>query len=199
MFTREYLLNGDITDSECDDLLFSVSAKSRSSVHWTPLKIIMQASQWLAPKAGTKVLDVGSGVGKFCIVGACFTEGYFTGVEHRAQLVHQAKKAAKKAKVSNVQFLLDDMISVDFGQFDSFYLFNPFYENLVSSLAIDDEIELSEQKYQGYLRHVNTKLDRLKSGTRVATYFGSDLNIPSSYELVFSSSEEDGLRFWMKR
>lgn len=199
MFGRKPLIDPEITDRELDDLLFSIRVKSLSSIHWTPIKIIKQASEWLAPTARTKVLDVGSGVGKFCIVGAIHTKGHFTGVEHRPQLVHQAKKAAKRAKVSNVQFLLADMISVDFSRFDAFYFFNPFYENLVPNLAIDAEIELSEQKYQGYLQHAYKALDSLKPGTRVATYHGSDSKIPPAYELVYSAPDSDGLRFWIKR
>ena len=198
MFNRKSLIESEFTDNELDDLLYSVSMKSLSSVHWTPIKIAKQAAEWLAPTADAKVLDVGSGVGKFCIVGASTTSGHFTGVEHRAPLVNQAKKALKKVKVSNVNFLLADMVSIDFGLFDSFYFFNPFYENLVPYLAIDAEIELSARKYQDYLKHVYTELDKLKPGTRVAIYCGSDSDIPPSYKLVFSSPDSGKLRFWVK-
>jgi cyclopropane fatty-acyl-phospholipid synthase-like methyltransferase len=196
---KQEVIDDSLTDHELDDLLFSVSAKSHSSVHWTPIKIAKQAAKWLAPSAGIKVLDIGSGVGKFCIVGALHTEGYFTGVEHRSQLINQAKKALKKASVFNVEFLLADMISIDFTKFDSFYFFNPFYENLVPNLAIDAEIELSGQKYYTYLTHVYHQLETLKTGTRVATYCANDAKIPTSYELVFSTPENNSLRFWIKR
>ena len=193
------MLDISVSDHELDDLLFSVSAKSHSSVHWTPIIIAKKAAEWLAPSVGIKVLDVGSGVGKFCILGTYFTKGHFTGVEYRAQLVNQAKKAAKKANISSVQFLHADIASVDFSQFDSFYFFNPFYENLVPDMAIDSAIELSDQKYHSYLKQVYNKLDQLKVGTRVATYCGSDEKIPPSYELVFSTPEKNSLRFWVKR
>lgn len=193
------MIDTSLTDDELDDLLFSVSAKSHSIVHWTPIKIAKQAAEWLAPSSGIKVLDVGSGVGKFCILGAYFTKSHFAGVEHRPQLVNQAKKAAKKANITNVQFLLADMASVDFSQFDSFYFFNPFYENLFPDIAIDNAIELSDQKYHSYLKQVYNKLDQLKVGTRVATYCANDAKIPPSYELVFSTPEKNSLRFWIKR
>jgi SAM-dependent methyltransferase len=196
---KQEVIDASLTDHELDDLLFSVHAKSHSLVHWTPIKIAKQAAEWLAPTAGTKVLDVGSGVGKFCIVGALHTEGHFTGVEHRSQLINQAKKAAKKASVSNLQFILADMVSIDFTMFDSFYFFNPFYENLVPALAIDAAVELSDQKYHSYLKHVYMQLDRLRVDTRVVTYCANDAKIPPSYELVFSTPENNSLRFWIKR
>lgn len=187
------------TDSEFDHLLYPISVKSLSSAHWTPIRIAMLAAEWLAPFADIKVLDVGSGVGKFCIVGAIHTKGQFTGVEHRPQLVQQAKKAVKKAEVSNVEFLLADMASIDFSQFDCFYFFNPFYENIVPDSAIDNDIELSVEKYQDSMKLVYEKLDQLKVGTRVATFCSSDTEIPPSYELVSSAQESKELRFWVKR
>ena len=191
-------LDLSMTDKEWDDLLYSVSMKSLSSVHWSPLKIAKQAAEWLAPVAGTKVLDVGSGVGKFCIVGASYTKGHFTGVELRSSLFKQAKKAAKKAGVANVEFILADMNTIDFRLFDSFYFFNPFYENVVPNLAIDAEIELSQLQYENYTNHVSAELDKLKPGTRVVTFCSSDSKIPPSYELVYTSPNTGKLRFWLK-
>lgn len=199
MLHQNLLLNTVFTDKELDDMLYSISMQSHSSIHWTPLNIARQAAEWLAPSPGTKVLDVGSGVGKFCIVGASFTKGHFTGVEIRSSLVNQAKKAAKKAAVSNVEFLLEDMISIDFSQYDSFYFFNPFYENLEPDLAIDSALELSLNNYERYSEHVCAQLDKLKSGTRVVTFCSSDSKIPPSYEMLTMPAENKELKFWVKR
>jgi len=38
---------------------------------WTPLAIARKAAEFLA-EPGSKVLDIGSGIGKFCLTGAFF-------------------------------------------------------------------------------------------------------------------------------
>lgn len=186
------------TDATVDRFLYPAVIRKLSSVHWTPLEIARRASHWLAPKPGIRVLDIGSGVGKFCLIGACHTKGHFTGVEYRENLVRQANKAMEKARVKNVAFIHADMLSVDFSLFDSFYFFNPFFENVARSIAIDDQVVLSRNLYEQYISHVRRELDRSKSGTRVATYCSSDSFIPKSYVMDTKRSEENGLKFWMK-
>ena len=186
------------SDAELDEFLYPKLIQDLSSVHWTPVEVARRASEWLAPKAGTRVLDIGSGVGKFCIVGACHTEGHFTGVEHRESLVKQANRAMGKVQVKNITFLHADIISVDFSQFDSFYFYNPFFEHLAASLAIDREVELSNKQYKANEQHVLKELNNLKAGTRLVTYCSTDSVIPGSFELDRELSEEHGLRFWVK-
>ena len=35
--------------------------------HWTPLNVARRASLFLAAEHGARILDIGSGVGKFCL------------------------------------------------------------------------------------------------------------------------------------
>ncbi len=54
------------------DDLYPEDIQNLSPMHWTPVDIARRASNFLAiPNA--RVLDIGSGVGKFCI-----TAGFFT-------------------------------------------------------------------------------------------------------------------------
>ena len=39
-------------------------------IHWSPLSIIYSATQFLAHKEEVKILDIGSGSGKFCLAAA---------------------------------------------------------------------------------------------------------------------------------
>src|SRR4051812_20257231 len=61
--------------------------------HWTPLAIARKAAGFLA-EPGTRVLDIGSGIGKFCLAAAHhFPETFFYGVEQRHELVYHAEEA----------------------------------------------------------------------------------------------------------
>src|SRR3954471_20676012 len=78
------------------DTVYSERVRSHSERHWTPVEVATRAADLLVASAYTRVLDVGSGAGKFCIVGALATRhGRFYGVEQRADLVHAAREAAR--------------------------------------------------------------------------------------------------------
>src|SRR4030095_5525386 len=57
-----------------------------SVMYWTPVHVARRAAQLLVTGADSQVLDVGSGPGKFCLVGALATLGHFTGVEQRPHM-----------------------------------------------------------------------------------------------------------------
>ena len=50
--------------------LYPIAVQVMSERHWTPLHIAMQAASFLGERAGSKILDIGSGVGKFCLAAA---------------------------------------------------------------------------------------------------------------------------------
>jgi len=61
------------------------------------------------------VLDVGSGAGKFCLIGAASTGATFVGVEQRPRLVRIARETSRRAGVTNVEFIHDNAMSLDWG------------------------------------------------------------------------------------
>src|SRR5687767_14604665 len=61
---------------------------------WTPVAVAQLAAEWLTETGIEAVADVGSGVGKFCLVGAQMTGAAFVGIEHRLPLVSAARRAA---------------------------------------------------------------------------------------------------------
>src|SRR5882757_2528275 len=92
--------------------------------HWTPLRIAQLAARFLVPHAGVKVLDIGSGVGKFCLAAGYYQPGAsFVGVEQRKDLVSHAEIARKILGLGNVHFLNDNLTQLDFEQYDHFYFF----------------------------------------------------------------------------
>jgi len=169
-----------------------------ASRHWTPLNITHMVVSFLATHPGVKVLDIGSGVGKFCLAGAYYKSyASFFGVEQRKDLVTHAEKARDMLGLKNVHFIHDNITQLDFKQYDHFYFFNSFYENLMDTDKIDDSIAHSPHLYTYYHRQLYKKLEKMPEGTRVATFHCLDDKMPPGYHLV-DSKVCTLLKFWMK-
>ncbi|MGV3662153.1 MAG: class I SAM-dependent methyltransferase [Prosthecobacter sp.] len=183
-------------DQEFDQVF--PEAISRLSVrHWSPVHVCRAAARLLVVDASTRVLDIGCGPGKFCIIGATTTKGHFTGVERRSRLARLAQEVVREQNVPRVDIVRGDIQEVDFGTFDAFYLFNPFQENIMPSLRIDDDAELGPHLYTDYTMHVRQQLTRMPAATRVVTYCGACAEIPAGYVCV-KTAFNDTLKLWIK-
>ena len=87
------------------DQIFPPRVRKFSSLYWTPVAVASYAARLLVTKPGTHVLDIGCGPGKFCLIAAAVTDGYFTGIEQRAYLVKAARDAAMKERCKNVEII----------------------------------------------------------------------------------------------
>src|SRR4051812_11246359 len=76
------------------DVVFPERVRRHSPHFWTPIEVAEAAASFLAPSPLVRVLDIGSGAGKFCIVGAARTGAHFSGIEQRPHLVAVARYAA---------------------------------------------------------------------------------------------------------
>jgi len=179
------------------DRLYPSSIQELSKAHWTPIKIARLASAFLVSEPGTRVLDIGCGPGKFCLVGALTTSGHFTGVEQRQRLYQLARTTLETANVPNVEIVHANITEIEFCRFDAFYLFNPFEEHLESLLQIDHSIPLQLELYDTYTEHVARQLALAPLGTRVVTYCGACEEIPLGYDCVGPVSSR-ALKFWVK-
>ncbi len=171
--------------------------KQASQLYFTPIEIAQTAAEWLTVNNEQKVLDIGSGLGKFCIAGARCANNHFYGVEHRRSLVELANELASYYETKNVTFLNTNILDIDFSEYDSFYFFNSFYENLETDQRLNDEVELEESLYQIYLDYTEKQLDSLKKGTRLVTYFGNNFEVPNSYQRV-KDAFDGSLKLWIK-
>lgn len=173
-----------INDIEFDSI-YPESVQNLSEMHWTSVTIARRAAELCVTSPGARVLDVGSGCGKFCIVGALSTSGIFVGVEQREHLVETARTAAKEFGIHRTKFISANMVDIEWDGYDSIYLFNPFHENLEAILRIDDLVTLSPSLYLEYILVVKQKLNKLKRGTRVVTLNGFGGPFPNSYHLIY--------------
>ena len=179
------------------DAIYTRRIRAISKFHFTPVEVAKAAAGFLVGKTGDRVLDVGSGAGKFCMVGAACTEGVFTGVEQRAYLYEIADLLSRHYKFTNTNFIHCNITEIDFRKFDSVYFYNAFYENIFSTNPIDSSVDLNKAQYILYAEYMKAQLTRMPAGTRLATYFSFKDEIPDCYKVV-STSFDMKLKFWEK-
>jgi predicted RNA methylase len=158
----------------------------------------VRAARLLAAEPGARILDIGSGVGKFCIVAAASTDARVTGIEHRVRLVEIASAAAARLGV-DVTFKRGTLDDCDPREVDGVYMFNPFAENLCAREdRIDQSVELSEARFFRDLAATRAFLETARVGTRVVTYCGFGGDLPSSYALALRERCAGNLELWVK-
>jgi len=178
--------------------LYPVPIQLLAIRHWTPLHITRQVAQYLAPSDNARVLDIGSGVGKFCLAAAhCMPAAHFFGVEQRKDLVAHAETAREILGLQNAHFIHRNFTELDFNEYDHFYFYNSFYENLAATDKIDDNIAYSTELYNYYTRYLYNQLDKRPTGTRLITFHSLGEEIPPAYHLV-ETQVEGLLKFWIK-
>ena len=184
------------------DSLYAMTWREHSSKHWTPVHVGAIAARWLTEDPGVdRVLDVGSGVGKLCIVGALATGRTFVGVEQRPALIAAAEAAVLAAGVSShVRFLCARASLPLLSEFRAIYLYNPFAEHTSSPTSrIDDSVELSFKRYKEDVALVEEVLRRAPVGQRVVTLHGFGGEMPQGYvEEHCEPVGNDLLQLWVK-
>ncbi|MEJ0103707.1 MAG: class I SAM-dependent methyltransferase [Bacteroidota bacterium] len=184
-----------------DDLfnqLYPAHIQSLSRKHWTPLNVARKAAGFLSLQHGQKILDIGSGVGKFCLGAAYYYPcSFYYGIEQRRDLVRYAEAAKELLQSENISFIHGNFTQLDFRDFDHFYFYNSFYENLAGTGKIDENIEHSAQLYHYYTHYLFKQLETMPAGTKLATFHSLEEEVPADFHMVHS--EFDGLlKCWIK-
>jgi len=189
----------EVSDDEFDQV-YSEEVKSISFRHWSPVAVAKRAARLLEQMGATRVLDIGAGSGKFCVVGALATSGRFTGIEQRRSLVDVARMAAVRFGAERTHFVHTNMVDFDWEPFDGFYFYNPFQEQVEDGLyPIDQTITRSPDLHKAYLASATAKLIRAPVGTAVVTYCGFGGVMPSEYRCVHREEfHEASLILWVR-
>jgi SAM-dependent methyltransferase len=178
--------------------IYSMPIQQLARRHWTPLNVARKAAKFLAAEKNTCILDIGSGVGKFCLSAAHFMPcAFFVGVEQRSSLIKHAQAANDRLGLGNVSFIHGNFTQLNFEHYQHFYFYNSFYENLASTDKIDYSIDYSGELYDYYTRYLFKQLEQRPAGTRLATYHSPEDEIPKDYHVV-GSEMENLLKFWIK-
>jgi len=102
--------------------------------------------------------------------------------------------------VTNVEFIHDNAMSLDWGRFDGFYFYNPFYEHYASFMPrIDEPIVVSPQLFNNYVFTACVKLFGAKLGARVVSYHGFGGPMPRGFRRVLREpAGSEYLELWEK-
>ena len=186
-----------ITDAKLHQL-YPEPIRAKARMHWSPLYIAQKVISYLTPTDTVKILDIGSGVGKFCLAGAFYKPSVsFYGVEQRRDLVEFAEAARKKLGFKNVQFIHRNFTQLNLNEYDHFYFYNSFFENLDGTDKIDNDIVYSNELYNYYSIYLYNQLEKMPIGTRVATYCSWGDEIPPCYHLA-EAHYDNLIKFWIK-
>ncbi len=188
--------NNQEVDDQDFDLLFPEDMREAASFHFTPVEIAKVAAKFLVEKEGVKVLDIGAGAGKFCLIAAALTSGYFTGIEQRKDLVKIAQKLASQFGLTNTKFLHGNIANLNFSDYHAFYIFNPFMEHRSPEESFDANLNTNKELYFIYSDFVKNQLKQMPIGTRLVTYFSYGDEVPGNYVRV-GGDEAAKLRFWI--
>jgi predicted RNA methylase len=182
------------------DRVYPDRIRALSALHWTPVAVAARAATMLVEAGATRILDVGSGVGKFCLVGAMVTPARFVGLERRNSLIDLAGKAAAELGISRVAFVHASVDQFRFEGFDGVYLYNPFFEQISRYLPqVDASVEHSAKQYRIFTEAVTAQLDTLAPGAAVVTYQGFGGLMPRSYRFMTDEpAGDDRLDLWVK-
>ncbi|MES1220842.1 MAG: methyltransferase domain-containing protein [Bacteroidota bacterium] len=169
-----------------------------SQRHWTPVSVIRQAARFLSPAPNLRILDIGSGIGKFCLVAAHDNpDSIFIGVEQRAELVQVAEHAKEILAIKNVIFHHENITGTDLSAYDHFFFFNSFFEQIEPVDRMDGSIVYSNANYAYYTEVLYKKLEILPPGTRLVTYHGKHSQVPPGFVLR-DRTFDNLLEFWIK-
>jgi len=181
------------------DGVYDPEIRRLSHQHWTPVQVAIRAATLLVGAGATRILDIGSGVGKFCIAGALSTSAHYVGVERRGRLVEIARRAATRLGAGRTTFVHANVDAFSFEGFNGVYLYNPFYEQICNLLIRIDDSERSAVAHRRLVRVVVDKLASLPPPATVVTYHGFGGDMPSGYVLRQGEpAGSDRLELWVK-
>jgi SAM-dependent methyltransferase len=179
------------TDLQFDAFL-PAEQRAVSRKYWTQLSVAARVAEWMAELELRSVVDIGSGSGKFCVATALACSGRFTGIEQRPQLVAAARALAHSFGVlDRVQFVRGTFPDIAVPPADAYYVYNPFGENRLDwREQLDDDVELSDERYWRDVASVGELLRRAPLGACLIAYNGFGGKMPAGYRRIRS---DDGL------
>lgn len=159
--------------------------RALSGRYWTPIMVARRAALWLDKLRIHTVVDIGSGVGKFCVTAALAGRCHFIGLEQRSQLVASARALARLFAVDDrVSFVEGALGDIATPVAEAYYLYNPFGEYVFGSTGRLEAVSVSAERYAHDVAIVEDLLEGAAVGTCVVTYNGFGGRVPSAYRQI---------------
>jgi tRNA A58 N-methylase Trm61 len=193
------LRSGRPLPDETFDEIYPEAIRSVSSVHWTPVRVATRVVELLRLQPGDRVLDVGAGAGKFCVIAAAMSDARVRGVERRPELVTVAREAARRLGVT-VEIVEGSFDTEDPTAVDAAYFFNPFAE----TIALPGEQLFAADRFATRMVADILAAERFlaaaRVGVRVVIFCGFGGTVPAQYERLAQEAWDGGfLELWEKR
>jgi len=185
----------EVSDTEFDQV-YPEDLRDRSYLHWTPVAIAVRAAALLAPSPDVRVLDVGAGVGKLCLIGALVTGATWWGIEQDPGQIAAANHAAWALDIApRTRFVHGDGSRLDWDEFDALYFYNPFSTVMLAPHASPF---VRYATIQGTLCRIEQRLAATRPGTRVVTFHGFGGHLPAGFTRVSREpAGDDALELWI--
>lgn len=200
---REALRSGVLVPDPDLDVLFPDAVHEASFVHGTPVRVAARIVELLGLGPSDRVLDVGSGAGKFCLVATAMCGARVRGVERDPRLVAVAREAARRLRL-DATFEEGSFTPAVAEGVDVVYLFNPFTPTPFLAGSWPGRRRgprgTAASERASVIASVSRFLEQAKRGLRVVTFCGFGGPMPASYVQRASETWDDGaLEVWEKR
>lgn len=156
---------------------------------WSDVETINDSIQSFKIKNTSQILDIGSGIGKFCLIGAMlYPNIQFTGIEMSERRVLISNRLKEALYLDNVTFINADFCDVykDYSKYKYIYFFNPFdmgVHEKIKKEQINDIFDVSDKEDEilnTFQKTLNKYLSSLEKGSKVYSY-----NTQQSYPKTF--------------
>ncbi len=197
---RKILENENVVDQEFDQI-FPTYYQFQSTIHWSPICVARQISEWIEPLNRKSFVDIGCGVGKLCLLLRILTQYEIFGIEQRSHLVGIANKIIEVNGLKKISISEMNMLSLDWDLYDIYYLYNPFQEHIADEdiCIIEKDLDFDKKNYAHYTSEVFRQLTWAKSGKVLITFHGYGGSVPKGWRMVASRHIENGdLTMWIK-
>lgn len=182
-----------MTDALWDSCL-SQKFQILSAYQWTPISVIERTWKYLSLDRVTSLVDLGSGVGKFCIHLSLLSNHSIDilGLEDREELVDVSESLKKHWDVSKVQFRKENFLKQFPEGHSHYYCFNPLYETMKGSHSIDLQKQKSANQFLKDLQTLKQNLLLLKPKTKLITFHGFGGNSLTGFRIVLKEEIAGG-------
>nr|WP_232227642.1 methyltransferase domain-containing protein [Leptospira wolbachii] len=165
-----------------------------SPFQWTPISVIERTWKYLSADGVTSVVDLGSGVGKFCIHLSLLSNHSIDilGLEDREELVSLSNSLKVNWETPNVEFRKENFLKEFPVGRSHYYCFNPLYETMKGSHSIDSIKQKSAIQFLKDLQSLKQNLLLLTPKSKLITFHGFGGNFLPGFRVVVKEEISGG-------